>query len=95
MTLKAPVCEQTKILPSGAIAIAVGLESPEICVSVKLAGRVANNKNKKPRMFTATDYTDRCVKNIMIRAVLVRPGSVVRTTTKNRVLGMVLHLELH
>src|SRR5689334_14093145 len=42
MTLKAPVCEQTKILPSGAIAIAVG-EAMLLAtvVSTKPVGRVA------------------------------------------------------
>jgi hypothetical protein len=32
--------------------MAVGLESPGIAVSVKFVGRDANNKTKKPRMFT-------------------------------------------
>src|SRR5688572_30958728 len=41
MTRSAPPCWQTKMRPSGAIAIAVGLDSPEIAVSVKFAGSVA------------------------------------------------------
>src|SRR5688500_2169773 len=41
MTRKRPPCSQTKMRPSGAIAIAVGLAIPEMIVSVKPAGSVA------------------------------------------------------
>jgi len=41
MSFSAPVCWQTKILPSGATSIDVGLENPVNVVSVKPVGRVA------------------------------------------------------